>query len=187
MSDLLRDWLQQFASYREYVTYQADVRAAHEGQNIRLLTEDEFNEARWDMSNAAFRVDRDEWARHQFSNAETDQKVVRLQVRQDAVIAEVHGMAGDLKRISDAVLVMQAQLTEMKSSLDELKDIAVDCMSEEEVADKIEGRLAREQTVRKPRRLEVLTIVIAGVVALQALGLFDAIRIALAQWFTGSP
>jgi hypothetical protein len=38
---------------------------------------------------------------------------------------------------------------------------------------------------KPPRRLEILTIIIAGLVGLQSLGVFDAIREGLKRWLSG--
>ena len=38
---------------------------------------------------------------------------------------------------------------------------------------------------KKPRRLEVLTVVIAIIVGLQSIGLLDGIKAAITRWLTG--
>lgn len=46
-------------------------------------------------------------------------------------------------------------------------------------------RLEEKGNGEKPRRMEILTIVIAAIALMQSIGLFDAIRAGLYSWFSG--
>ena len=134
---------------------------------VRVVTREEAeadmaaNEA---VTAKEFEHHKADFARHEIGSAERENRISRLEVRAEH---------------------QERAVEHLTQKVDEIHSVVTNGLKDKvsELSKAIEKR--PEMNGKKPRRLEILTAVIAAVAVAQSIGLLDQIREAIARWFSG--
>ena len=111
-------------------------------------------------------VARDEFQRHEVWDREQEQRIMKLET---------------------CVEHLRTDMSHVKDKTDEIHSVVNNGLKDKlrELAQAVAALSSKQPTMKKPRRLEVMLAIMTVLAVASSVGLFDAVRQALAAWLTG--